>query len=148
MAYATVTTHDEVVPGAAPHAERFLATVLGRSEAEGIPLRLASATKGLGAKRRSILRAEFRVGGLLTRSPRYRLEVFADPIGSALHVGFQVDAPQAGVIGPYLMSRRGAMVGDWLQSLPRNQRELAQLVGGFDTTVFVPTVQQLVDAVE
>lgn len=149
MAYSTVALADEIVPTAAPYGAQFLHEILTRTEAEGLADRLnfRPFTRGRGANAGHALRAEFAVGGFFTRGPRHRLEVFADPVGSALQVGWQLSTPMAGVVGAMVVSPRAREVNAWLSSLPRNERELSQIVRGFESTVYLPVLAQLVDAV-
>jgi len=141
--YATVALNDDVVPAAAPHAGAFLRAFHDRARAEQLPITFTVLERGRGATQRTILRAEFRVGGMLSRSSRYRLEVFADPVGSGLQVGFQLLEPVPGM----LASPRVHEANRYVNSLPRNERELSSIMHAVERAVFVPVVQQLVDTV-
>ena len=82
---------DEVVPNAAPEAQRFLEELHSLSEREagvaewGLALRKPSRLKN-----RVVLSGSYQMGNAWRKARPVQLEVYADPIGEHLQVGYQV----------------------------------------------------------
>jgi hypothetical protein len=108
-----------------------------------LDLNLQPATRGFRDKT-VVLRAPIKAG----RGNVLDLEVFADPQGNSLHVGWQATREELG--GP--LSNIG-MFADMNNSRTRNankagnQRALSGILQAFDSLVFLPVVQQLSDAI-
>jgi hypothetical protein len=137
---------DTVVPGAAGRGGQFLGVLQKRCQQEGlgINLRLAERPRRTGGG--VILKADVKA----SRDNVFELEVFADDMGSSLHVGWEVRRTYVGgsVLGNVGMfgavnagiERRANKVG--------SQRAQSGLMQAFHLTVFMPVAQQLVDAVQ
>jgi hypothetical protein len=136
---------DHVIPRAGAKASQFLGVVQQVCQDEGITLDLQPERRD----RRDetiVLRAAVPAG----RGNTVNLEVFADAQGQNLHVGWiayreLVGGKTFGNIGMLSdinrMRQRNAGKAD-------NQRALAGVLATFNSCVFEPVVQQLVDAVQ
>jgi hypothetical protein len=136
---------DHVIPRAAERAAQFLGVVQQTCQDEGLGIDLQPARRG----RRDdsmVLRAAVPAG----RGNNVEIEVFADPQGQSLHVGW---IAYREVVGGTMLGGRGLM-GDINRARQRNagkldnQRALAGSLSAFNSCVFMPVVQQLVDAVQ
>ena len=134
---------DQVVPAAADRGRQFLGVLQKRCQSEGIGIELV-ATRPDRKKDRVILVADVPVRG----RPR-RLEVFADPMGNALHVGWQTTVELAsGLIANTRFVRELQAGIDRVDTSSENVRALSGILQAFHAVVFMPVLQQLADAVE
>lgn len=142
MAELLETSSSLTIPHGAPYAERFLTTILTRTEQMAFGLDLSPREN----RGRLFLEAKLVFGNFWKRSKERRLEVFADPIGPSLSVGWQLSAK--GTLIPTELAQTAAALGDMVDADPRFQRELEAVVVTFNDLVFEPVVDLLVDAIE
>jgi hypothetical protein len=135
---------DDVLPGAAKHASAFLGRVQAQCNQAGLGLALQPVQPDRKSQR-IVMRAA------VADRPAYSIEAYADPLGTALHVGWQLIQPDA--------STRTALTnfGSYMQNANANQLErmasdhntvriLTGMALGFQKLVFLPVLSQLVDA--
>ena len=140
--------HDfsQVVPGAADKRDAFLGEVLKQTNAAGLGIQLAVA-KPKKREERYVLRGTIQLGNWRGKDP-YTLEVFADPMGNMLQTGWQLSSfAVGGIMGNTSFGEFSALQKARRQANPNVQRQLNGIVQGFHQGVFLPTLQQLVDAV-
>lgn len=146
---------DQVVPNAAAHSEMFLRVVRDRCNEAGMGLTLTPVRADRKTDR-VVMRGDVKFGNALKTVRRYTLEVYADPRGAVLQVGWQLNSHE--MDGPSLGQRAlfGSMAAGadrWnrkqtrLHNDPNTQRELNGVVQGFHQMVFLPTLQDLMSAV-
>jgi hypothetical protein len=140
---------EQVVPHAATRGPRFLGVVQKRCQAEGIGIDL-QPTKPDRKSDRVILQAELVIGSWARRGRPLRLEVFADPIGSSLHVGWHLtkEVVGTGILGNTPMMSDINYRLDLKDARPENIRQINGIVSAFQATVFLPVLQQLADSVD
>jgi hypothetical protein len=138
---------DQVVPGAAGHSDTFLGVVQRRCSEAGLGLEL----RPMKADRRSdrvVMRGSVTFGNAWKGTRPYTLEVYADPIGPSLQVGYQLTTSEIG--GMLAQTNFGSRL-DYKQSKihndPNTQRQLSGILQSFHQLVFLPTLQDLVDAI-
>lgn len=134
----------QLVPRAAGRAAQFLGVLKQANDTEGLGIPLAATNRSFRDKS-VVLRGKVPAG----KGNAVELEVFADPQGSALHVGWQV---QRNVVGGAL-SGIGMMQEFNFQNIKNsgkasNVRQLTGAMTAFQDLVFLPVLQQLVEAVE
>jgi hypothetical protein len=140
----TEVSSDFVIPRAADRAAQFLGVIQKACRGEGLDLNL-QPTKRSFRDSTVVLRADIKAG----RGNQLQLEVFADPQGNALHVGWQATRETVG--GDFFGSV--GMLGEINRAKTRNaskagnQRALSGILQAFDSLVFQPVVQQLLDVV-
>lgn len=143
------TDFQEQIPYAGEYGEQFLGVVAERCNSAGIGLELRPAKRKDGA---IVLR-----GNIKIQASRWQgsgrpisLEVFADRTGSLLDVGWQLKSEDS-VSG--LLSHTG-LGHDLNRALDRGDnnpdrvRQVNRIVGAFHKAVFVPTLNQLAEAME
>lgn len=138
---------DEIIPGAADRANQFLGVVRDRCNQEGIGIELRPHE--FRRSKRLVLRGHLQVGKLLRKSRPMQIEVFADPVGSSLQVGWQLTkegAPE--MLMGFNSVARGQMMQDKADYSPENVRQLNAILGAFHQTVFRPVLFQLTDALD
>lgn len=135
--------NDMVIPRAAGRSAAFLGVIQKTCRDEGLELNLQPAKRGWRDDT-IVLRAPIKAG----KGNSLELEVFADPQGNALHVGWQANRETIG--GPL------ANIGIFADANNRNirnagkagnQRALSGILQSFNMMIFQPVVQQLMDAV-
>lgn len=141
-----VESFSQRVPGAGDRATEFLQEVLERVQSEGVPVALQLVKKRKG---RAILEAKnIRFGGFMNKSRPMRLEVYADPIGKNLNVGWELTvatatgfAANAGMT-PVLEASRNRK-----DNSPDVRREVGALVSEFQEGVFLPVLSEFADSI-
>jgi hypothetical protein len=134
---------DQLIPDAADRAGQFLGVLQKRCHAEGIGIDLVP-TKPERKNHRVILVGSVPVGA----RPR-RLEVFADPIGCALHLGWQTTVElTTGLLANNTFFRQLEAGIDRLDAGSEHVNRLNGVLRAFHEMVFLPVLQQLADAVE
>jgi hypothetical protein len=135
---------DHTVPRAADKAAAFLGVIQETCRNEGLDLALQPVQRSR-RDQSIVLRAPIHAG----RGNVLELEVFADPMGSGLHVGWQATRETLGgdTFGSFGMlgemnARRRKNAGK-----ADNQRMLTGLLRSFNDLVYGPVVQQLSEAV-
>ncbi len=135
---------EQIVPGAADMSGKFLGVLQRRCKQEGLDLELH-----VHEARRS-KRLTLRAPILMKRSRPLELEVFADPVGNALQVGWllsrQVAHPLMEAMSDNISG--GQAVMDIMESSMSIQNDLNRLLNAFHELVFIPVLNQLVDAVQ
>ena len=138
---------DQIIPGAADRSSQFLGVVQQRCQTEGLPLTLTP--KEERRSKRVILQGVIQVGKTLRKGRPMTLQVYADPVGSSLQVGWQLSTDG---VPDFLMGfnavQRGQMSLDRRDSSPENVRQLSGILNAFHETVFRPVMGQLVDALQ
>ena len=135
---------DQVVPGALKHQSVFLGVIQRRCNEAGLGLKL-DAVKPDRSADRVVMR------GVVEAKPQFSLEVYSDPIGPALQVGWQLIAPDYSSNVKYTQPGRMAQASknaalDKLRSDPSTARILSGLTQAFHQMIFLPTLQNLLDA--
>lgn len=150
MALGVETDFSQVLPGAADKGNQFLSVLQQRCAAEGIGVNLAPA-KPSRREERIVLRGDLqiRASGMKGKGRPMTLEVFADPVGSSLSVGWQLLKDDGGG----LFARTG--MGQEMQwaldrgdNSPDKNRQVNAILGAFQQSVFLPVLQQLADAIQ
>lgn len=142
MSSAIVDKNDNLIPKAAPHAERFLRTIQERADAEGIGVKLKAGRRGLFDST-PVLKATVKAG----YQNDVKLEVFAEAQGSGLHVGWHASHPELGgaLAGVGMFGQSNAL-NRAIGGTANKQRKLAGILQAFDQLVYRPVLQDLVMA--
>ena len=111
---------------------------------EGLELDL-QPTKRSWRDESIVLRGTIRAG----RNNELQLEVFADPQGNSLHVGWQALRAIAGGQALGGIGLFGEINGRRMKAAGKsdNQRALSGILQAFNGMVYMPVVQQLTDAI-
>lgn len=137
-----VDGNDTVVPQAAAMASKFLTAIARRTLDEGLDIDLHGARRGI-RDLTPILRATVKAG----YQNDVQLEVFADPQGRGLHVGWHASRLE---IGGFLSQQgsfgRANAMNRAIGGTANKQRKLAGILQSFELLVFRPVVDQLVEA--
>lgn len=140
---------DEVIPGAAKHADTFLDVIQRRCNKSGIGIELAAAAPDRKQPDRIVMQGSVTFGNAWKGKRPYTLQVYADPVGKMLQVGWQVITSElGGVLSNSRMfvdlnNKQAAIHND-----PNTIRQLTGILQAFHKSVFLPTLQNVVDAVE
>ena len=144
MSKETEASNDLVIPRAAGKASQFLGVIQKACQEEQLGINLLP-TKRSFRDSTVVLRSSLKAG----RGNALELEVFADPQGHALHIGWQANRV---TIGGDVLGNRG-LLGE-MNAMSRaganragNQRALSGILQAFDGLVFQPVAEQLMDAV-
>lgn len=144
MSKETEASNDLIIPRAAGRASQFLGVIQRACREENLGLNL-QPTKRSFRDSTVVLRADIKAG----RGNTLELEVFADPQGQALHIGWQANRL---TIGGDVLGSRG-LLGE-MNAMSRaganragNQRALSGILQAFDGLVFQPVAEQLAEAV-
>lgn len=141
----TEASNDIVIPRAAQRASQFLGVIqqVCREEQLGINL---LPTKRSFRDSTVVLRSAIKAG----RGNVLQLEVFADPQGNALHIGWQANRETVGGSTLGNMGLLGEMnaMSRMNANKAGNQRALSGILQAFDGMVFQPVAQQLLEAVQ
>jgi hypothetical protein len=138
----------EFIPGAAGYSDKFLDVVQERCDQAGIGIALGLVKVGRKSNQRYVMRGTITFGNAWKGKKPYMLEVYADPAGSNLQVGFQLSTEEiGGVLGGTSYGIMANNSGVRIHNDPNTQRQLNGILQGFYQMVFAPTVQDLIDAV-
>jgi hypothetical protein len=138
---------NQFIPGAASYNEKFLGIVLQRCNESGLGITLGPVRVGRKDPR-TVLRGSITFGNAWKGKRPYTLEVYADPQGQNLQVGYQLTTDEiGGLIGNTAFGSRLAQSQSNIHNDPKTQRELTGILQGFNQMVFLPTLQDLVEAV-
>ena len=138
---------DEVIPGAAEKGPMFLKVVQERTTQENLGIVLKPVV--VRKTQQVYLAADMQFGGMIFKGAPMKLIVHADPIGSSLQVGWQLTEEELGGIMSLSQSNRAAQASRQIRNMrPEVQRKLSGIVKAFHVTIFLPTMQQLADAVQ
>lgn len=147
MAESLQNSFDELIPGAASKAGLFLQVVQQRANQENIGLNFVP--REVRKTKQMTLEAKIQFGGTFLKGAPLTVVVHADPIGSSLQVGWQLTEEQLGEFTSLMEANRSAQVSRQLRNLkPENQRALSGILSAFHLTIFMPTLHQLVEALE
>jgi hypothetical protein len=130
-----------IVPGGADRGEQFLRIVRDRCNEMNIGLTLSAAKRGRRDGGGTCLKGDLGAGR--------GIEVFADPMGPGLHVGFQLTNA---VAGGNALSGVG-IFGDInkVRSMRQNRgghiRAVEGKINGFQQLVLAPVIQELTEAI-
>ena len=134
---------DQLIPNAADRAGQFLGVLQKRCRAEGIGIDLVP-TKPERRTDRVIL-----VGNLSAGVRARHLEVFADPMGRALRVGWQTTVEvNTGLLANSTFVRYIEADIDRKDANAKHVHRLSGILQAFHELVFLPVLQQLADAIE
>lgn len=129
-----------IIVGAAGKKEAFLGVVQQRCNEMGIGLQLAASQRSKRDGGGVALKGDLKHG--------QGIEVFAEPIGPSLQVGYQLTTHEVG--GMFAdMGRFGQINAkrNQKQNKPNNVREVQGLVQAFQQMVMGPVIQELTDAI-
>ena len=136
---------DQVVPGAAEHSNTFLGVVQQRSSEAGLGLDLVPVRVDR-RQDRVVMRGGITFGNAWKGKRPYLLDVYADPIGPSLQVGWQLTTEE---VGGMLAGTSLGMQLSYKQALihndPNTQRQLNGILQSFHLMVFLPTLENLVE---
>ena len=138
---------DEIIPGAADRAAQFLGVLQQRCRDEGLPLDLQPKQDRKSG--RLILVGWIQVGKALRKGRTMNLEIYADPMGSSLQVGWQLstEGVPSFLMGFDAVAQKQYAL-DRRDSSPEHVRQVSGILNAFHQTVFRPVMLQLVDAME
>ena len=134
--------YSHVVPGGAEKADQFLSVVRDRCNQMQIGFVLEAAQRSRREGGGNCLKGKLGNGQFI--------EVFADPMGPGLHVGYQVVNQ---VAGGQLLGNVGSF-RELNNSRARRQnksghvRQVQGMINGFEQLVLGPVIQELTDAVQ
>ena len=136
---------DVVVRGGSGRAAQFLGVIQKMCQEEGLDVNLQPAKRSFRDST-VVLRGPLKVG----RGNQLEMEVFADPQGTGLHVGWQATRATAGgsVLGNV------GLLGEINAMRTRNAgkagavRAQSGILQAFNNMVFLPVVQQLTVAIQ
>jgi hypothetical protein len=138
----------EFIAGAASYADKFLGVIQQRCNEAGIGVVLAPIRVGRKQENRVVMRGTVTMGSTWKGKKPYLLEVYADPAGQNLQVGFQLSTEE---VGGFMANTNAGMhayaKGVRINNDPDTQRRLKGILQGFYQMVFAPTVQDLTDVV-
>lgn len=142
---------DQVIQGASQFSAKFLQTIQARCNEANIGLSLQLAKRS--RKDESyVLRGDIVFGDWRAKRP-FTIEVFADPIGQALHAGWQLTTSEYEIGGIFGATTYGSFANarssarqTKIHNDPNTQRRLSAILQSFNQVVFIPTLQQLADA--
>jgi hypothetical protein len=135
---------DHVIPRASERAAQFLGVIQKTCVEEGLELDLQPTKRGWRDET-IVLRGTIRAG----RNNELQLEVFADPQGNSLHVGWQALRAIAGGQALGGIGLFGEINGRRMKAAGKsdNQRALSGILQAFNGMVYMPVVQQLTEAI-
>lgn len=136
------------IMNAADRANDFLGVVRDRCNASGIGLSMAPATtKWNGGD--IVMRADLKYGNAWKGVVQYQLDVYATPQGPVLNVGWQLTTMDMkfSFYGGSSMDMAHQMQRARIEGDPNTIRDLDSKLQAFQMAVFLPTVQQLAQAV-
>ena len=145
MANEVEDQYDQIIPGAADKAGAFLGVIQKTCSEQGLGITLMPEKRSLRDSS-TVLKGAVPAG----KGNRLELEVFADVMARNLHVGYQLLRPMA---GGSLLGNRG-MMGEINAINRRNAnkagavRAQSAIMQAFHGLVFLPVIQQLIDAVQ
>jgi hypothetical protein len=133
--------YSHTVPGAGQKAAQFLRIVMERCQELDFGMTLEPARRSRRDGGGDCLHANFGAGQVL--------EVFAEPQGAMLHVGYQFIIKTVG--GP--LAGRGSageinQLRNWRQGRTKNIRNVEGQMNAFEKHVFGPVVQELTEAMQ
>ncbi len=138
--------YDQIIPGAGDKAGAFLGVLKKTCEAQGLGITLQPAKRSM-RDATVVLRGNLPAG----KGNALQIEIFADQMGTNnLHVGYQVLRP---VVGGGALSNVG-LFREMNYATQRNAgkagnvRAQSAITQAFHGMVFLPVVQQLIDAVQ
>lgn len=150
VAHELETDFNQVVPGAADKGPQFLGVVQQRCNAESIGLTL-HPNKPDRRQDRVVLEGtiQIQVRTFQGKGRPTSIQVFADPIGTSLNVGWQLlsDHTGEGLLSISASGRRSLDRRDRQDTNPDKLRQINAVLSAFHQVVFLPTLQQLADAV-
>ncbi len=136
---------DQVVPGAANHSDTFLGVIQRRCGEAGLGLELAPVRVDRRHDR-VVMRGSISFGNWRA-SRDYMLDVYADSLGPSLQVGWQLTTNEVGgILGGTQLGARLDYTQTKIHNDPNTQRQLNGILQSFHQMVFLPTLQDLVDA--
>ena len=144
---------DQVIPGAAKHKDTFLGIIQKRNAEAGLGIDLQPSQPDR-KQDRIVMLGLITFGTSWKGRSTYSLRAYADPLGSALQVGWQLISPDVrqSAMGPLTNAGRFAqnnaiVTQNRIAGDPETVRKLSGIVQGFHQMVFLPTLQNLIDAV-
>lgn len=138
----------EFIPGAAGYSEKFLDVIQQRCDDAQLGIALGLVRVGRKSDPRFIMRGTITFGNAWKGKKPYMLEVYADPAGPNLQVGFQLSTDEiGGMMANTNFGVRAYNTSVKIHNDPNTQRQLHGILQGFYQLVFAPTVQDLMEVV-
>jgi hypothetical protein len=139
---------DQVVPGAAGHADTFLGVIQRRCHEAGLGLELMPVRVDR-RQDRVVMRGSITFGNAWKGKRPYLFDVYADEVGPALQVGWQLSTDEfGGVLGNTNMGYMVRNAQATVANDPNTIRQLTGILQAFQQMVFLPTLQDLIDATD
>lgn len=144
MPNESITYNDTLIPRAGSRAKQFLGVIHQRTTSEGLDVSFRPTKRSMRDSS-IVLRGPLNVG----RGNAVELEVYADPQGSALHVGWVAQREALNGVTQHLGLFQEL---NWLRNhnagTAASERALNGILQAFDGMVFRPVVELLVEAVQ
>lgn len=148
MAHDLQDSFEELIPMAGAKADTFLNVILQESQKHD--LGLAFTPKTMRKTQQVVLEAPIRLGSMVARGATIKLVVHAEPVATALQVGWQLTEDSGSQTLAMLSDNYAYKMAKKQQRnmKPENQRQLMGTLRGFHQIVFLPVMQMLIDAVQ
>lgn len=140
---------DQVIPGAVAHADTFLGVIQQRCNGAGIGVSL-TPMRTSRKDERIVMRGDIEFGNAWKGKRSYTVDVYAYPMGQALQVGWQLTSNEVSTNALGRSTSIGVIAHNTqarIHNDPNTQRQLSGTVQAFHQMVFLPTLQNLIDAV-
>jgi hypothetical protein len=143
---------DQVIPGAVAHQDAFLGVIQKRCNEAQIGIHMEPQQPDRKQKR-IVMIGTITFGNGWSGKSTYALRAYADPLGPALQVGWQLISPDVrqSAMGPLtnagsFMQNNAIVTQNRIAGDPEVVRQLSGIVQGFHQMVFLPTLQDLISA--
>jgi hypothetical protein len=145
---------DQVVPGAAGFSDKFLGIIQDRCNKSGLGINLTPVRLDRKSDR-IVMAGELQFGSAWKGKRSYSLQAYADRMGQMLQVGWQLNSNEVEMsrvltgytAGGATMQARHRERQTQIHNDPNTMRMLNGIVQGFHQTVFLPTLQDLINAI-
>jgi hypothetical protein len=138
----------QIVPRAAAKGEQFLSLVRQRCVEEGLGLDFNAVQLGR-RDTRVVLRTELRFGNAWKGKRTFTLDVHADAEGNTLHVGWQLTVPVMGrILAGTALGQMNQNALARIENDPNTVRQINGKIEAFQQTVFLPTLEDLIAALD
>lgn len=148
MAHDLQDSFEELIPMAAEKADTFLNVILQESQKHD--LGLIFQPKNIRKTQQVVLEAPIKFGNIVARGATIKVVVHAEPVATALQVGWQLTEDSGSQTFAMLSDNYAyKMAKKRDRNLkPENQRKLMATLQGFHKIIFLPVMQMLIEAVE
>ena len=141
MAKESILSEDHLIPHAGPRAEQFLGVIQQETLNQGLGIEFVAGRRSMRDKT-IVLRAPLKVG----RAADLELEVWAEPQGAALHVGWSAQEKVADSWNAW--GRDIQTIKQFGSNVQDAERKMRGMVQAFHNLVYQPVVQMLVEATQ